>query len=101
HQPDSEAKSEPHSHNQRHGRGLREILNLIDGASISQVAKQTASEIFNALGRAEAKIHNVEVEKVHFHEVGSEDAIVDVVCAAIGAEALGVEQFLSSSLNVG
>ncbi len=101
HQHADEPKSEAHSHDHHHGRGLREILNLIDAASISPRAKQTASEIFNALGRAEAKIHNVDVEQIHFHEVGSEDAIVDVVCAAVGAEALGVEQFLSSPLNVG
>ncbi len=91
----------PHSHEHHHGRDLQEILRLISAAPISDRAKQTASEIFQALGRAEAKVHNVPVEQVHFHEVGSEDAIVDVVCAAVGADALGVEHFLSSPLNVG
>ncbi len=85
----------------QHGRGLKEILNVLDAAPISSRAKQTASDIFWALGRAEAKVHNVDVEEIHFHEVGSEDAIVDVVCAAVGAEALGVERFISSPLNVG
>jgi uncharacterized protein (TIGR00299 family) protein len=94
---------EPHAHSQkhRHGRDLKEILRLIGAAPISDRAKQTASDIFQALGDAEAKIHNVDVEQVHFHEVGSEDAIVDVVCAAVGAGALGVERFFSSPLNVG
>ena len=100
-QPDVESGADAHSPEHRHGRGLREILNLIDTASISQCAKQTASDIFNALGRAEAKVHNVDVEQIHFHEVGSEDAIADVVCAAVGAEALRVEQFYGSPLNVG
>ena len=90
-----------HSHEEHHGRNLKDILRLIDAAAISDRAKQTSSEIFGALGRAEAKVHNVPVEQVHFHEVGSEDAIVDVICAVVGAEALGVEQFLSSPLNIG
>ena len=62
--------------------------------SISDRAKRTANEIFRALGEAEAKVHNVDVEKIHFHEVGAADAIVDIVCAAVGAEALGVERFV-------
>ena len=45
--------------------------------------------MFEALGAAEAKIHNNDIEKVHFHEVGAVDAIVDIICSAVGAEALG------------
>ena len=94
----SVATAEHHHHP---ARGLNEILKIIAAASISERAKQTASEIFVALGAAEAKVHNVGVEDVHFHEVGAADAIVDIVCAAVGAEALGVEQFVCSPLNVG
>ena len=82
-------------------RGLSEILKIISAASLSERAKQTASEIFLALGAAEAKVHNSGIDDVHFHEVGAADAIVDIVCAAVGAEALGVEQFICSPLNVG
>ncbi len=82
-------------------RGLSEILKIISAAAISEGAKQTASEIFLALGAAEAKVHNCGINDVHFHEVGAADAIVDIVCAAVGAEALGVEQVLCSPLNVG
>jgi hypothetical protein len=57
--------------------------------------------IFEALGAAEAKIHSVPIEKVHFHEVGAVDAIVDIVCAAVGTETLGVDQIVCSPLNVG
>ena len=85
----------------RHGRGLKEISQLIDQANISGNARQTASDIFHALGTAEAKVHNCSVENVHFHEVGAVDAIVDIVCAAVGAEALAVERFYCSPLNVG
>ncbi len=98
HRPD---ESPAHSHEPHHGRDLQEILRLISAAPISDRAKQTARDIFHALADAEAKVHNVPVEQVHFHEVGCEDAIVDVVCAAAGADALGVERFLSSPLNVG
>jgi uncharacterized protein (TIGR00299 family) protein len=89
----------PHTHS--HGRGLTEIRQIISAASISETAKRTAIAIFEALGRAEAKIHNVAVEKVHFHEVGAVDAMVDIVCAAVGAEALGVDEIICSPLNVG
>ena len=92
-----------HSHDHDHAprRGLSEILKIISAASISERAKQTASEIFLALGAAEAKVHNIGIDDIHFHEVGAADAIVDIVCAAVGAEALGVEQFVCSPLNVG
>ncbi len=84
-----------------HGRHLSEILKIIAAAPISESAKRAASDIFRGLGEAEAKVHNVDVEKVHFHEVGAADAITDIVCAAVGAEALGVERFMCSPLNVG
>jgi len=94
--------SAPHEHlRHEHGRGLTEIRQIISGASISEHAKETAIAIFEALGRAEAKIHNTSVESVHFHEVGAVDAMVDIVCAAVGAEALGVNEIICSPLNVG
>jgi uncharacterized protein (TIGR00299 family) protein len=89
-----------HSHG-HHERGLTEIRKIISGAAISESAKKTAIAIFKALGVAEAKIHNIPVEEVHFHEVGAVDAMVDIVCAAVGAEALGVEEIVCSPLNVG
>ena len=95
----SHAHGEQHSHS--HSRHLPEILKIVGAAPISEDARQTASAIFTALGEAEAKVHNVPVEAVHFHEVGAADAIVDIVCAAVGAEALEVERILASPLNVG
>src|SRR4051794_37465985 len=86
----------PHSH-----RSLKEIRQLINAAAISDSAKVRALSIFQALGKAEAKVHNTDIEKIHFHEVGAIDAIVDIVCAAVGAEALGVEEWVCSPLNVG
>ena len=84
-----------------HGRHLKEIREIIDVAKISESAKKTAVSIFEALGHAEAKIHNTTIDKVHFHEVGAVDAMVDIVCASVGAEALGVDEWICSPLNVG
>ena len=97
----SAANEHDHRHSHEHGRGLNEIRALIRNAAISDVARTTATAIFEALGAAEAKIHDTDVEKIHFHEVGAVDAMVDIVCAAVGAEALGVGEFVSSPLNVG
>ncbi|MFZ0418905.1 MAG: nickel pincer cofactor biosynthesis protein LarC [Candidatus Sulfotelmatobacter sp.] len=91
----------PRKHEHSHGRGLTEIRQIISAASISETAKKTAIRIFEALGQAEAKIHNTSVESVHFHEIGAVDAMVDIVCAAVGVEALGVDEIVFSPLNVG
>ncbi len=93
------APHKPHQHS--HGRGLTEIRGIISAAAISASAKKTAITIFEALGAAEAKIHNTSIEDIHFHEVGAVDAIVDIVCAAVGAEALSVDEIVCSPLNVG
>jgi uncharacterized protein (TIGR00299 family) protein len=89
-----------HGHTHTH-RGLREIRKIISSAAISDSEKKAAIAIFEALGAAEAKIHSVPVEEIHFHEVGAVDAMVDIVCAAVGAEALGVDEIVCSPLNVG
>ncbi|MGC2322630.1 MAG: nickel pincer cofactor biosynthesis protein LarC [Terriglobales bacterium] len=92
--------SRPHQHEHRH-RGLKEIQQIIRKASIAPAAQERALAIFQALGEAEAKIHNTNVEKIHFHEVGAVDAIVDIVCASVGSLALGVDEWVCSPLNVG
>jgi pyridinium-3,5-bisthiocarboxylic acid mononucleotide nickel chelatase len=88
-------------HEHQHGRGLAEIREIICKAAISDHAKANAIAIFEALGAAEAKIHSTDLESVHFHEVGAVDAMVDIVCAAVGAEVLGVDEIVCSPLNVG
>jgi uncharacterized protein (TIGR00299 family) protein len=84
----------PHRH-------LRDVLAIIEGSRLGDSVKRRASEIFKRLADAEARVHNVSVERVHFHEVGAVDAIVDVVGACIGFELLGVERFSASALHVG
>jgi uncharacterized protein (TIGR00299 family) protein len=88
-------------HGHSHGRGLTEIRRIISASTISQRAQATAIAIFEALGAAEAKIHNTSMEAVHFHEVGAVDAMVDIICAAVGFEALGIDELICSPLNVG
>ena len=92
-----------HTHAPEHqqGRGLKEIREIIMRAAIDERAKRTAIAMFEALGAAEAKIHNSTPEQVHFHEVGAVDALVDIVGAAVGAQSLGVDEWVCSPLNVG
>lgn len=85
---------------QKH-RHLKDILTIITNAALSDSVKKTATKIFTRLGEAEARVHNEPIEKVHFHEVGALDAIVDVIGAAICFELLGIERFVSSPLHVG
>jgi uncharacterized protein (TIGR00299 family) protein len=99
--PETSRAGAPAPHSHEHGRGLTEIREIIRKATISETAKKTAIAIFEALGTAEAKIHATSIEKVHFHEVGAVDAMVDIVCAAVGAEALEVDEIVCSPLNVG
>ena len=84
-----------------HGRSLTDIKKIISAAAISSTAKQTAISIFENLGAAEARVHNSDIESIHFHEVGAVDAMVDIICAAVGREALGVDEIVCSPLNVG
>jgi uncharacterized protein (TIGR00299 family) protein len=87
---------EPHVH-----RGLKEIREIIAHAPISPVAQAFAVKAFELLAQAEGKVHNRDAESIHFHEVGSEDAIVDIVCSAVAIETLGADAWYCSALNVG
>jgi uncharacterized protein (TIGR00299 family) protein len=84
-----------------HHRGLSVILRMIDEAGLAPRATERARKIFTRLGEAEAHVHQVPIEKVHFHEVGAVDSIVDIVGAAIGFELLGIDDFACSALDVG
>jgi uncharacterized protein (TIGR00299 family) protein len=82
-------------------RSLTTILGIFDKSKLPGPVKERASMIFRKLGEAEASVHNVPLEKIHFHEVGAVDAIVDIVGACLGFAALGIEKFACSALNVG
>lgn len=83
------------------GRHYREIVHILESARLRDPVRQRALAIFAALAEAEAKIHGVSVDEVHFHEVGAVDAIVDVTAAAIGLDRLGVDRVTASPVALG
>lgn len=85
----------------RYHRHLKDINRLIDDCSLSSAIKDRAKKIFFEVAVAEAKVHNSTVEKIHFHEVGAIDSLVDVVGASICLEFLGVEAIYSSPVRLG
>jgi len=99
------AHGEEHSHaaehGHTHGRHWPEIREQIAGADLPGGAKKIALRAFELLAQAEGKVHGIAPEQVHFHEVGAVDAIVDIVCAAVGLDSLGVEKWRCSAVNVG
>ena len=82
-------------------RSLTTILGILEKSKLAGPVRERASAIFRKLGEAEAAVHDVPLEKIHFHEVGAVDAIVDIVGACVGFAALGIESFACSPLNVG
>ena len=86
---------------QPHARGLREILGLVDGSGLSVRAKAAARALFERIGRAEAKVHGVALEDVHFHEIGAVDSIVDLCGAAVVLDLLGWPKVLAPPPELG
>jgi pyridinium-3,5-bisthiocarboxylic acid mononucleotide nickel chelatase len=82
-------------------RSLGAILEILQKSKLAPTVRERAAAIFQKLGEAEARVHDVPIEKIHFHEVGAVDAIVDIVGACIGFQTLGIEKFACSALNVG
>lgn len=82
-------------------RHLPEIERIINESDLSDAVKERSIAIFRRLAEAEASVHGIELSKVHFHEVGALDAIIDIVGACIGFEMLGIEQFAASKIHVG
>lgn len=88
-------------HPSAHHRHLPDIEHLISESTLSQEAKSRSLAVFRRLARAEAAVHGVPMEEVHFHEVGALDSIVDIVAFVAGLELLGVERLCSSPLTLG
>src|SRR5439155_22029741 len=85
-----------HKHRQQ-----KQIQSLVEKAPLSNRAKQNSSQVFQRLGDAEARVHGVPVEKVHFHEVGAVDSIADIVGACVALDLLDVGEVHTSAINVG
>jgi uncharacterized protein (TIGR00299 family) protein len=87
-----------HHHPHRH---LAAIFKLIDGSALSPAGRDRAKQLFQRLAEAEASIHQMPIEKVHLHEVGALDSIIDIVGAVFGLEWFGADRIVASALNVG
>ncbi len=83
------------SHHHRH---LSDIIQLIEGSSLSQVVKDNSIKVFNRLAQAEATVHGTSIESVHFHEVGAIDAILDIVGFCWAIERLEIQEIYSTAL---
>jgi uncharacterized protein (TIGR00299 family) protein len=89
----------PEQHAHRH---YQEICRIIDGASaLTPRQKELARRIFAAIGEAEARVHGTTLDKIHFHEVGAIDSIVDIVASAIGFDLLGADEIVASPAPTG
>ena len=82
-------------------RSLADILAMIDSADLAAAAAAKAKAIFERLGRAEAEVHGVDIQEVHFHEVGAADSIMDIVGAAVALELMGIERVICSPVPTG
>jgi uncharacterized protein (TIGR00299 family) protein len=99
--PKPRAGRHGHDHGHSHGRRYGEVRRILARARLDADVRRRALAVFEALGRAEARVHGIALEQVHFHEVGAVDAIVDVVGAAAGLARLGVARVTASPVALG
>lgn len=97
HHDDSAAASH-HHHGHHHGRNLQEIETIINNADLSQSVKIQALGVFNEIAQAEAHVHQLSLDEIHFHEVGALDSIVDIVGFFVGLEMMGIDGIISGTL---
>jgi uncharacterized protein (TIGR00299 family) protein len=101
HDHDHDHPTHHHEHEHEHGRGLPEIRKLLMDADLTERARNLSLSAFTLLAQAEGRIHGIPPEDVHFHEVGAVDAIVDIACSAAAADALDLDKWYCSPVNVG
>ena len=101
----SHSHSHDHPHSHVHGshehRHLSEIIELIDNADITDSARKISKEIFQLIGKAESEVHNIPIEKIHFHEISAVDSIIDIVGCAVLIDQLGSLTTYSEPVCVG
>ena len=101
----SHSHSHDHPHSHVHGshehRHLSEIIDLIDNADITDSARKISKEIFQLIGKAESEVHNIPIEKIHFHEISAVDSIIDIVGCAVLIDRLGSLTTYSEPVCVG
>jgi pyridinium-3,5-bisthiocarboxylic acid mononucleotide nickel chelatase len=95
------AEQHSHAHDGHGHRTLSEIFELIDRSALSSAGRERAKALFHRLGEAEAEVHQTPIERVHLHEVGALDSIIDIVGAVFALEWAGADRIVCSPLNVG
>lgn len=90
-----------HHHHHHESRGLTEILGLIESSDLSGIVKKHSSNVFKDIAKAEAAVHNADVNKIHFHEIGAVDSIVDIISFFILWEQLKIDKVYSTSITEG
>jgi len=96
-----EQNHEHHHHGHTTNRNLKTIEELIDDSSLKTSVKELSKKVFREIARAEAKVHNKDINEIHFHEVGAVDSIIDIVGTAICIDLLGIDKVYSSPLHDG
>ena len=97
----SQEHDRSHEHSHTHDRNYKMIKELIISSTLNSKVKDTSIAIFDEVAKAEAKIHNVSIDDVHFHEVGAVDSIIDIVGTAILIDMLDVDVIYASPVHVG
>lgn len=98
---DYEHNDHEHAHHHHHHTGLQEIRAFIDSVSLPDKVRSDAKAVFNIIAEAESTVHGIEMENIHFHEVGSLDAVADVLCVCALIYELAPEKIMASPVNVG
>jgi len=103
HDDDAHGHGHGHGHGHHHHphRNLHDILHIVDASPLPEPVKEAARATFRRIAECEAQVHGTTIDKIHFHEVGAVDSIVDVVAAHLALHLLGVERVISSPLHVG
>lgn len=89
------------TYHEQHQRKLDDLLEMLDRSDLTESVREKSKKVFKRIAWAEARIHRVPVESVHFHEVGAADAIIDVVGSVVGLDILGMEGLYCSPVEVG
>lgn len=88
-------------HHEHHHAGMKEITEMIDSLQVSDRVKADAKAVYQRIAQAESRVHRTEVEEIHFHEVGTKDAVADIAGCAYMMEKIGADRIICSPIVTG